>query len=227
MQASINIQNISCSFIGPGGSKTITATITEVQYTALGTWARLHALNAAPGLRLDSLALTRSPTPEQGDRLSVWNGAIGGASLDTYNSAKRAAVFGGKQIDILILSMGHNSGTQAPDAFADQVEAWVADWMGDHPETKTIMWVPQNPQFPPATNPAAHRARQMAARILAQKGWDYIPAFETQAIRPDGGASLFKVDGIHPTMPTFPATTGAFGLVVTAEVMLAAIADRR
>lgn len=229
VELSIAIQNVTCKFTGPGGlTKTLTTTITEAQYGALGTWAVLKALNAAPGLRLDSVSINRPATPEQGDRLSVWNGAIGGAKFATYNSAKRAAMFGGKTIDLLILSMGHNNTNQTPDAFTAEVEAWVQEWLTDHPETKAVMWVSQNPQFPPAANPVAHRDRQLAARLLARrKGWDYIPAFEAYAARPDGGASLVKADGIHPTMPTFPATTGDFGSVVTAEVMLDAIADRR
>lgn len=229
VQVEIDIQNIKMTLTGPNGTPVVVNTvISEEEYATLGTWAGLHSIIAAPGgITVDSVEIRTAPSPEQGDSLDVWNGAIAGAKWQTFNQSKLAELFGGLDIDILMLSLGHNNGTQTGAEFVAEAEAWVDLWMSLHPETQSIIWVSQNPQFPPAASPAFHRDRQLAMRLASKRqGWEYVAGYEVFSRLADGGQSLVLADGIHPTTPPVGSMTGDYGAVLMAETIMGAIQAR-
>lgn len=229
IQVQIDIQNVTMTVTGPTGSPVVTqGVISEAEYAALGTWAGVHNIVAEPaGIALDSVEITTDPTPAQGDTFDVWNGAIAGAKWLTFDNAKLTQMFGEVDVDVLILSMGHNSKTQTGEDFVTETQSWIGQWMTLHPETKGIIWVSQNPQFPPATSPAAHRDRQMAIRLASKElGLEYISGYEAFSVLPDGGVSYVQADGIHPTAPSGGALTGDFGAVLIADTIMKSVRVR-
>ncbi|MGN0100769.1 MAG: SGNH/GDSL hydrolase family protein [Dietzia sp.] len=234
VEFTLDIQNVTVKLTNPanGQSAVTSGVITESQANTY--LSRTHfSLSGnpngeAPRWKIDSIEHRGAPTPARGDLFEVWNGAIAGAGALTYNASKRAQMFGGKHIDTLLLGFGHNNASQTGEAFAAEIEAFVDAWMAEHPETMNVIITSQNPQFPPAANPAAHAERQMAIRLLARRrGWDYIPVFEAFSALPDGGKSMVGADGVHPTTPSGGATDGAFGAVLWAETALQCILDRQ
>lgn len=155
-----------------------------------------------------------------GGTLDIWNGAIAGGKLSTFDAAKRAAQFGTLTPDVLVLAMGHNHAAQTPEAFLDELAAWLAAWKLEHPGCAVVI-SSQNTEVAPAVNRDAHRARQAALRIWAKtNGYDYVPVFEAFNALPDQGASLIIADGIHPTTPPGSDTTGAYGAVLWTDTLL-------
>lgn len=231
VELSLAIQNVTVTVTGPGGSATRTGTITESDYAALTTTCGIapQSSGGTPQMTINRVEVTTAPRPASGALIEFWNGAIGGAGTGTFNSAKRAQIWGGKHIDVLVVGFGHNNGNQTGEDFATEIEVWVAAWMVDHPETQAIVVTSQNPQFAPAANPAAHAERQMAVRLLARRqGWDYIPAFEAFNALPDGGKTLIGADGVHPTTdPASPYTADGYGGGFWADAALRCITDRR
>ena len=225
----IDIQNITITVTGPtGDSRSTSGVITEEQYAQMGTWAVVKSFNAVTsGLGIDHLKISTAPQPPQGDTLDVWNGAIAGGRWTTFNTTKLTEMFGEVDVDVLILSMGHNNGAQTGEDFAAEIEAWISQWVTLHPETKGIIWVSQNPQFPPATSPTAHRDRQMAIRLASKElGLEYVSGYEAFSVLPDGGLSLVNSDGIHPTTPSGGAIIGDFGSVLMADTIMNSIQAR-
>ncbi|WP_206473640.1 SGNH/GDSL hydrolase family protein [Dietzia sp. KRD202] len=227
IELTVNIQNVTLTITGPGGSATTTATISEADYGALGTFSGITTMSATPQLRVDRIIVSTAPTPAQGDRFSMWNASIGGANLSTFDASRRAALFDNKTIGTLILGVGHNAGTQTAAAFRAELDTFITTWKAEHPETTRIIITSQNPQKSPAANPALHKERQLAARLLArERGWDYIPAMEAFLAQPDGGASLVGADGIHPTAGNVSDLDGDFGSVLWANTALRCVTDR-
>ena len=139
-----------------------------------------------------------------------------------FDAAKRATMFGGKSIDVLIVSIGHNNGSQSASDFLKLAGDWISAYQGEHPET-AILISSQNPEFSPAATKAAHAARQAAFRTWARdRGFDYLPAFEAFAARADGGQALVMSDGIHPTTPP-SGLTGDYGAVLWADTFTSTI----
>lgn len=222
----IDIQNITITVTGPtGDSRSTSGVMTEEQYARMGTWVNTWSFSSnTPGLGIDHLKISTAPQPPQGDTLDVWNGAIAGGRWTTFNNTKLTEMFDGVAVDVLILSMGHNNSSQTGEAFVTETEAWISQWMTLHPETKGIIWVSQNPQFPPATSPSAHRDRQMAIRLASKElGLEYISGYEAFSVLPDGGLSLVNADGIHPTTPSGGAIAGDFGAVLVADTVMNSI----
>lgn len=224
----IDIQNVTITVTGPTGeARSTSGVIPEEQYAQLGTWVQTWAFNAeTPGLGIDHLKILTAPQPPVGDTLDVWNGAIAGGRWTTFNDAKLDEMFGGLHVDVLMFSMGHNNGSQSGSAFSAEVEAWIDLWMSHHPETQAIIWISQNPQFPPATRVSAHRERQLAMRVAAKQKWEYVAGYEAFSTQPDGGQSMVGPDGIHPTTPGGGAMDGDYGAVLMAETILSAVHSR-
>lgn len=225
IETTIDIQNVSMKVTGPTGTVvTSTGVISELHYGNLGGEISLYALTDVTGLRVDSVIVATEPTPAQGNTFDVWNGAIAGAKWQTFDNTKLTEMFGEVDVDVLILSMGHNNKTQTGESFVTETQAWIAQWMTLHPETKGIIWVSQNPQFPPAASPIAHRDRQMAMRLASKElGLEYISGYEAFSVLPDGGVSYVQADGIHPTAPSGGAIDGDFGAVLVADEIMKSI----
>lgn len=225
---SVDIQNISVTVTGPSGTETTTAQMTESQYSSAGSWFRIEAFSEdTSAIALDKVAIHTAPQGPKGDMLDVWNGAIAGANLSSFDDARIESMFGGKSIDILMVSMGHNHRAQNPTDFLYELESWFDLWKHKHPETKYIIWVSQNPQFPPATSVMAHRDRQHAVRSAHRNLMlDYVGGYESIANQPDGGSSLILSDGIHPTTPPVGEIDGEYGAVKVAEAIVTAITNR-
>lgn len=224
----IDIQNISLSITGPSGTATNNGQLTETQYSNAGTWARIVGTTPdTSAFAVNTVEVLTAPLPPQGDFLEVWNGAIAGARISSFDMTRINSMFSGKSIDTLLLSLGHNNGAQSGEAFAEELEQWLVLWKSLHPETKSFIWVSQNPQFPPAGSIVAHRNRQFAIRTAHRRlGIDYVSGYESISSQPDGGASLVIADGIHPSTPPSGVIEGEYGAVIMADAILTAITDR-
>ena len=224
----LDIQNLSVTVTGPGGAQSLTGQISESQYIDAGTWARLFALTEdTSAFAVDSVSVTTSPQPPQGDILEIWNGAMGGAKLGTFDEARINQMFTGVSIDTVIISMGHNNRDQTGADFVTELETWLGLWKQLHPETKSFIWVSQNPQFAPAASVISHRDRQLAIREAHRRlGMDYVGGYEAIASQPDGGASLVQSDGIHPTTPPIGVIEGDYGAVKVAEAIMESVDAR-
>ena len=220
----VDIQNITLTVATDQGSESWDYLISEDEYAKLGGRTSLMAMAESPGVRIDRI---RVEEPMRGGEVSetvMWNGAIAGARVSTFDEIKIEEMFGEKNIDVLFVSLGHNNGTQDPTSFVNEITDWVSMWRRKHPETKGVVWVSQNPQFKPAINPVPHIKRQAAIRLSRDLiGLEYVPASEDFISRPDGGASLVNADGIHPTTPPVGSVDGDFGAVITAKAMMASI----
>lgn len=196
----VAIQNVSLT-VRTGSDETArTFTLTEAEYAALGTSVMLYAPSAGgTGLRLDEIEASTPVVPGTLQTLTLWNGARGGANLQ-YQQNRLPGIFP-EPLDVLIVSHGHNNGTQTGSTFTAQLGAFVDTVRQYHPAV-ALVWSSQNPQFPPAPSPHAHALRQQAARTYAlERDWTYAPAFETFHAQPDQGQAWVGADGIHPTTP--------------------------
>lgn len=225
---SIDIQNVSVSVEGPSSTIATSFQMTESQYVNSGSWVRIDATtDDTSAIGLDKVSIHTAPRGPQGDTLDVWNGAIAGAKLSSFDDARIESMFGDKSIDILMVSMGHNHRTQRPADFLGELGSWLDLWKQKHPETKHFIWISQNPQFPPAASVAAHRDRQRAVRLAHRDlGLDYVGGYEAISTQPDGGSALILADGIHPTTPPVGVIEGDYGAVKVAEAIMDSIHAR-
>lgn len=228
IEVRVSIQNVTVTVTAGGQATTLSGTITEGDVSALDTRA---AVNFQAGSAVGGYAIERwqgwtpaaegEPGPDPAT-LSIYNGSMGGASLATFNPGKRAQMFGDLDVDVLLLSVGHNQGVMAPAAFTEAVSSFIDAWTAEHPGCLVVI-SSQNPQHAPAANRNVHRDRQAALRLWAKRrGYDYIPAFEAFTALPDGGASLTLADGIHPTTPP-SGITGDYGAVLWADTAVSAL----
>ncbi|WP_281712339.1 SGNH/GDSL hydrolase family protein [Dermacoccus nishinomiyaensis] len=223
----VAIQQVTVTATCGGQTTSASGTMSESDYASQGT--KVGLASVAPGadypFTLDSVhaqtpAKDRPPLPPT---LTMWNASTAGRSFGYFDAATRAAMFGGKAIDVLIVSMGHNNGPQSGVDFTAQVDAWLAAFKTEHPEA-AILISSQNPEFSPSANRGAHASRQAALRVWARdKGYDYLPAFESFAAKADGGQSLVLPDGIHPSTPPVGTLTGSYGAVLWADTLTDAI----
>ena len=225
---SIDIQNVSVSVEGPSSTIATSFQMTESQYVNSGSWVRIDATTEdTSAIGLDKVSIHTAPRGPQGDTLDVWNGAIAGAKLSSFDDARIESMFGDKSIDILMVSMGHNHRTQEAAEFLEELKTWIGLWKQKHPETKHFIWVSQNPQFPPAASVVAHRDRQRAVRLAHRDlGLDYVGGYEAISTQPDGGSALILADGIHPTTPPVGVIEGEYGAVKVAEAIMDAVNAR-
>jgi hypothetical protein len=188
--------------VGSDEEKVYNGTVTEGDYAVLGTYAGYATLNnTTSALLLDRAVMAVPETPGQMSGLTVWNAAAAGKTL-AYHRDRLAAMYP-DPLDVLVVSMGHNYGTQSPASFIADVESFLTAFKAAHPET-TVVLSSQNPQKAPSLTVAAHAARQAALRDFAfVNGYEYLPGYETFAALPSGGAAFIGPDGIHPTSPTF------------------------
>lgn len=228
VEVGLAIQNATFKIIAGGQTTTLAGTVTEADYATFGTnsgWSGYKGATAY-GFAVDraQLKTPAADNPVAPATLAVHNAAIAGANMATFDAAKRAAMFGALDVDVLIFSMGHNQSTQKPAPFVDLVQSWLDAWQAEHPAAAVLV-SSQNPQVAPASGIVAHRDRQAALRKWAKaNGHDYVPAFEAFTAKPDGGASLIGSDGVHPTTPP-SGTTGSYGSVLWADTALAALVD--
>ena len=225
----VAIQQVSVTATVGASTTSASGTMSEAAYASQSTKVGLYPFQGAtsPSTYPFTVDAVHGQTPAKDNpvpppTLTVWNAATAGQRFAYFDAARRQSMFGGKQIDVLIVSMGHNNGSQSASDFLSQVDAWLSAYQGEHPET-AILVSSQNPEFAPAATKAAHAARQAAFRTWARdKGFDYLPAFEAFASRADGGQALIMSDGIHPTMPP-SGLTGDYGAVLWADAFTSTI----
>lgn len=229
LKLEVSIQNVSATLTVNGTPVTISGTITEADYAALGTFAgfvNVEALPASTANKVSSITLETPATAATFDGLVAINGAVGGVTL-AYQQSRLATMFPTSEpIDVLILTTGHNYGTMTGAAFTAALESFLTDWFALHPASDVLL-TSQNPQFAPAPSPAAHAERQAALRAWAAKsGYEYLPVFERFVAEPDGGVSLVGADGIHPTTPPVGDLSVWSGARLWADIAGAAIEGR-
>lgn len=229
LKLDIAIQAVTLTVTVGGVDQVLTGTVTEGDNGILGTYAALSMpANANSSFKVDSVTVATPFTPGVYTGLEVWNAAVGGTTL-AHQQARLATMYpSGTKFDWLLVTNGHNGGTQEPAAFIAEVDAFVTAFKAAHPETLIVI-SSQNPQFAPATTITAHARRQAALRDYAMsKGYEYLPVFEAFTNQPDGGASLvMALDGIHPTVSNTTDITTWCGNLLWAAVWLNIINSRR
>lgn len=196
-----DIQNVTVTAVCNGETTTLSGTITESDSSAIGPQVAMVAGTSVGAWQVDRVQ-AEAPPVEAPPTFEVWNGAIAGGDLSDFDATLRASMFGGLDVDVLILSMGHNQKSQSPAGFVSEVDGFLAAWRAEHPDGAVLI-SSQNPQVSPAVGVAAHRDRQAALRKYAKDGGlDYAPVFEAFTAQPDGGASLIDSGGVHPTVGT-------------------------
>ena len=226
----IAIQALTLTLTVGGVDQVITGSVTEGDTAILGTHSGIaFAANAAGAFGLDEISMAIPFTPgTPGDGLEIWNGAVAGTTL-AHQQANLAAMYpSGTHFDWILVSGGHNHGTQEPAAFLAVVDSFIEAFKAAHPETLIII-SSQNPQFAPSTTIAAHARRQAALRAYAmENGYEYLPVFEAFTAQADGGASLVNpADGIHPTVSTTTDLTTWCGNLLWIAVWITQINARR
>lgn len=228
LKIEIAVQNVTATLTAAGQTPVvITGAMTETDYGTLGAHAGVFILaGGVPLYTVDSMVIETPVTPSTFDEFSVNNCSAPGKTL-AYHTTRIEAMFpAANRLDVLFIGDGHNHAASSPATFLAVVAAFVTAFQAVHPETALVFWS-QNPEFAPAGNVAAHAARQRALRDWAtSNGHEYIPVFEAFAAQTDGGASLVKTDGIHPTTPPSPYTAWS-GSRLWADKILAAIDARR
>jgi lysophospholipase L1-like esterase len=230
VKAEIAIQAVTVTLTVGGVDQVINATVTEGDTAILGTFSGVSfPANTATTFALDNITMAIPFTAgTTGDGLEIWNAAVGGTTLAHQQTNMATMYPSGTHFDWLLVTGGHNHGTQEPAAFLAVVDSFIEAFKAAHPETLIVI-SSQNPQFAPATSIDAHRRRQEALRGYAmENGYEYLPVFEAFAAQPDGGASLVNSsDGIHPTVTTSTNITTWCGNILWAAVWLSVINTRR
>lgn len=187
---------VTAVFTTPGGTRTLTGTLTSADVTAL-SGAEFAGLTASrQGIKIHAFEVQ---APGIVDRvLRAYNASRSGSIL-TYQQERVAAMYP-LPLDMLIISSSHNYGSSVtPTQYLAAIDAFIAAFRAVQP-TAPIVISSQNPRFAPATGVAAHQARIAALRsYAAQKGYGYIPIGEAFLARPDW-QSLIEADGVHPTV---------------------------
>lgn len=185
--------------------------------------------NASGTFAIDSVTLTvPQATGAPSSSLEIWNGAVGGTTLAHQRDRIATMYPSNMRFDRILVTGGHNHGTQEPADFLAILGAFIAAFRAAHPEAR-ILISSQNPQFAPSSTIAAHARRQQALRGYAlERGYEYLPVFEAFTAQPDGGASLvLSSDGIHPTTSTNSDITTWNGSMLWAAVWMSTINSRR
>lgn len=223
------IQAISVTFkIAGQADQVISGTITEDDVAALGTYAGISGTNTGTAIVTNSIQLAIPFTAGSFRGLDIYNGAVGGTSLD-YQTAHMSELYpASRLLDFIYITQGHNSTALTDAAFVSRLDAFVTAFKAIHPET-AILIASQNPQFAPATSIAAHAQKQRVLRKYAMtKGYEYLPIFEAFTAQADGGLTLVNPgDGIHPTTTTTTDITTWCGNLLMTAVWLQAIKARR
>ena len=153
--------------------------------------------NSQASVTIDRFEQEITGTPPPLSQITVYNGAVSGSIL-TYQ-ASRLTLMCPVTPDLTIISSCHNYGGDTPAVYGPKVDTFIAGLRTQWP-TAGVMIMSQNPQKYPATGVQMHRLRNLAMRAYAiQAGIGYLPVFEAFSARSDGGVSLVRSDGVHPT----------------------------
>lgn len=177
MKLDVAIQALTLTLTVGGVDQVLTASLTETDTGILGTYSGLSMpANANGSFKVDSVTMATPFTPGTYTGLEVWNAAVGGTTL-TYQQARITTMYpSGTAFDWLLVTSGHNGGTQTQTAFVAEVDAFITAFRAAHPETLIVI-SSQNPQFTPATILEAHARRQAAFRDYAMsKGTSTCPS---------------------------------------------------
>jgi hypothetical protein len=205
--------DVSAIFGIQGQNKSLTATLTSAEITALKSWDRVWTSTTDPKFRIDNMTTSARTTPTSGASdlapVTFYNAAIAGTTIDTH-IANMNVMYPVKP-DVICIGHSMNNTTDTAAVFLAKVQDFVdkmnAKFGGD---PIPVFFMGQNPRYiipgsgTPGTRPDDHRKRVRAARNYAKrKGWLYIPGFELFAGKADGGKSLLEsADGMHPTLTT-------------------------
>ncbi|WP_104116977.1 SGNH/GDSL hydrolase family protein [Arthrobacter sp. B1805] len=227
LKLQIAIQQVTATITFNGTDTVLSGTITETDVPKIGTISGVKAGAADGRIKLDSITMETPFTAGVATRIEFWNAAVPGTKL-TYQHERLATMFPtGTAFDSLLVTGGHNNGTQTAAEFIAEVDAFITAFKAAHPDTLIVI-SSQNPQYAPSTTVEAHARRQVALRDYAMsKGYEYIPVFEAWRNQPDGGVQYIQSDGIHPTVSSPTISLGWSGSTLTASVWLSIINSRR
>ena len=185
------------------GSSTVTGTLSGGDIDAIvgggaRVWFQTGVNAASSGIAIRRIEAEKFVVSTR--TLTFYNGSRAG-SVAQYAIDRLEALYP-QPVDLLLVSYGHNYGSETPSAFIAAIDALVTAFRANHPDAGIVL-CSQNPEFSPAGNIAAHLARNAALRgYAARHGYGYLPVYELYASQTDGGQSWVQSDGIHPKRST-------------------------
>lgn len=230
LKLDINIQNVTVTATGPNGvSKTITHTMSESDYAAIGNYGGIaNALaNPSPNIKVDSFKIDTPFKAGTAQTLLGVISAMGGGTID-YQQSRLATMYPAvTPIDVMIISHGHNYSNMLPDAFTAKVKSFIDAYGGTHPES-TFLISSQNKEQSPFSFREYHKDRNAALRKWARANkLAYLPAWEEFSKQADGGVSWVLSDGVHPTTTVAGTITGNYGSILWADVLKREVENRQ
>src|SRR6185503_15471974 len=128
-----------------------------------------------------------------------------------YSTPRVAAIYPSAP-HVVLIATGHNNrgAASSPTAYLAGIDSFVTALHKVYPDTLPLI-ASQNPRFDPAWYVEEHYARQIELRSYAMRnGYGYVPVMEEFLSRPDYGASLIDLDGVHPTTGDAAGTGARF-----------------
>lgn len=169
-----------------GTTYRIVARLSSVQKAALTGDKFGVATNAGAGSTIDNLLVSAISETR---RLDIVNASVSGATI-AYHEAELATTLLAKP-DALIVSLGHNQGTDDATTYLADMDGLIGDILAAEPGTPIIV-MSQNLETSAATNYLAHNARQEAIPAWAAlRGHGLLDRY------PEVIAGNVSVDGIH------------------------------
>ncbi|MFZ1250616.1 MAG: SGNH/GDSL hydrolase family protein [Candidatus Microsaccharimonas sp.] len=166
-----------------------------------------------------------SSTPSPLGYATVYNGAIAGSTIESQRI--RLPQIMPERPDLIVITHGHNYGTETADTFIAAINAFLTDLFTLYDNKISVAVMSENPRFTNDASEAAHRNRQIALRAYTrQRGWLYLPGFEAYSRLTDGGKSYVNSsDGVHPN-PVGTNPSGARLQADAAKRRILAISER-
>lgn len=223
----VAIQQVTATITVNGTDVVLTGTLAEADVPKIGTYTGVKGAAPDGRFKVDAVTIGTPFTAGTVSGLEFWNAAVPGTEI-TYQQARISTMFpSGTYFDALLVTGGHNNGTQTPAQFTAAIDVFLSEYEAAHPESLIVV-ASQNPQYAPSTTIEAHARRQGALRDYAMsKGYEYIPVFERWVNQPNGGTQYIQPDGIQPTVSTPTISLGWSDSSLSAAAWLTILNSRR
>lgn len=134
--------------------------------------------------------------------LNLWNASVSGTSFE-YSIGKVLAAAEAKDPDVLMVSFGHNEGTNpnaglVGNAFRNRLVMFTAQAQQRMARAKVVLFT-QNPQVSPANNPTKQEQRREVIQAVAgTQGYDVCDVLQEFLNLGDDLPNWLESDGVHP-----------------------------